>query len=174
MIKKSNIKAVCDAGPLIHLDELDCLDLLNDFEETLTPEAVSKEVGIHRPKCMKNPALKCKVVKQQLSASPALSATCRAFALDLGEAEALALVEVTPGAIFLTDDAAARLVAMQMGFRVHGTIGILLRAVRRQLRTAEEILNILEEMPTRSTLYVKRDLLEQVMRRLKDEFKQKQ
>jgi len=24
-------EVVCDAGPLIHLDELDCLDLLTDF-----------------------------------------------------------------------------------------------------------------------------------------------
>ena len=31
---------VCDAGPLIHLDELGCVDLLSDFSEVLVPETV--------------------------------------------------------------------------------------------------------------------------------------
>lgn len=43
---------VCDAGPLIHLDELDCLDLLGDFPEVLVPEAVWREVLKHRPSAL--------------------------------------------------------------------------------------------------------------------------
>jgi predicted nucleic acid-binding protein len=35
---------VCDAGPLIHLDEVGCLDVLADFAEVLVPEAVWQEV----------------------------------------------------------------------------------------------------------------------------------
>jgi hypothetical protein len=31
---------VCDAGPLIHLEELGCLDLLRDFAAVLVPDAV--------------------------------------------------------------------------------------------------------------------------------------
>ena len=34
---KSSIKVVCDAGPLIHLDELNCLELFADFEEIVLP-----------------------------------------------------------------------------------------------------------------------------------------
>jgi hypothetical protein len=30
---------ICDAGPLIHLDELGCLDLLADFRDVLVPDA---------------------------------------------------------------------------------------------------------------------------------------
>ena len=40
---------VADAGPLIHLDELDSLDLLNDFGQIIVPDAVWREVQIHRP-----------------------------------------------------------------------------------------------------------------------------
>lgn len=40
---------VCDAGPLIHLDELGCLDLLNEFQEVLVPPIVWKEVEHDRP-----------------------------------------------------------------------------------------------------------------------------
>ena len=36
--------AVADAGPLIHLDELDCLGLLTDFIEVRVPVAVWREV----------------------------------------------------------------------------------------------------------------------------------
>lgn len=40
---------VCDAGPLIHLDELGCLGLLSDFGRVLTPISVWEEVSRHRP-----------------------------------------------------------------------------------------------------------------------------
>ena len=43
---------VCDAGPLIHLDELGCLDLLTDFSEVLIPDAVWREVMQHRPSAL--------------------------------------------------------------------------------------------------------------------------
>lgn len=38
-----------DAGPLIHLDEAGCLDLLADFENVLAPDVVWDEVTRHRP-----------------------------------------------------------------------------------------------------------------------------
>jgi hypothetical protein len=40
---------VCDGGPLIHLDELDALDLLDDIPTVLVPDAVWIEVERHRP-----------------------------------------------------------------------------------------------------------------------------
>lgn len=40
---------VCDAGPLIHLDELDSLRLLCDFPAVLVPEVVWAEALRHRP-----------------------------------------------------------------------------------------------------------------------------
>jgi hypothetical protein len=43
---------VCDAGPIIHLDELDCLRLLEDFPEVLIPDVVWDEVMHHRPQAI--------------------------------------------------------------------------------------------------------------------------
>jgi len=40
---------VCDAGPLVHLDELDSLRLLCDFPSVLVPEVVWAEAQRHRP-----------------------------------------------------------------------------------------------------------------------------
>ena len=44
--------AICDAGPLIHLDEIGCLDLLADFRALLVPEQVRDEVARHRPSAL--------------------------------------------------------------------------------------------------------------------------
>ena len=43
---------VCDAGPLIHLDELGCLDLLADFASVLVPDVVWREVAQHRTEAL--------------------------------------------------------------------------------------------------------------------------
>ena len=50
---RSPLQVVCDAGPLIHLDELGCLDLLADFQAVLVPEQVWQEVGHHRPDALR-------------------------------------------------------------------------------------------------------------------------
>jgi predicted nucleic acid-binding protein len=66
-------------------------------------------------------------------------------------------------AILLTDDAAARLAGKLLGHRVHGTLGILLRSLRRGQRTREELLKLLRDLPQHSTLFVRRSLLEEAI-----------
>jgi predicted nucleic acid-binding protein len=68
-----------------------------------------------------------------------------------------------PDAILLTDDAAARLAAEALGYQVHGSIGILLRAIRRHQRTRHEVLSVLRDLPLRSSLHVRPALLEEIM-----------
>ena len=48
-MSSSPVGVVCDAGPLIHLDELDSLRLLSDFDPLLVPGQVWQEVVQHRP-----------------------------------------------------------------------------------------------------------------------------
>jgi HPt (histidine-containing phosphotransfer) domain-containing protein len=87
----------------------------------------------------------------------------QAFLLDIGELEALKLMQQSPGAILLTDDAAARLVAERLGYEVHGTIGVVVRAFRRQQRTKRQVLNVLRSLPRRSTCFVGRRLLNSII-----------
>jgi predicted nucleic acid-binding protein len=49
---KSKIKVVCDAGPVIHLDEIESLHLLNDFKTVLLPDSVYNEVLKYRPESL--------------------------------------------------------------------------------------------------------------------------
>jgi predicted nucleic acid-binding protein len=136
---KSSAKVVCDAGPFIHLDELNCLDLLADFNEIILPIIVEKEISEHRPSALKNQSLNINRPSGRTDIGEELLTLCRIFSLDAGETEALALMEENPQHIFLTDDSAARLVSEQMKFKVHGTVGVLLRAIRRKLREPEKI-----------------------------------
>jgi predicted nucleic acid-binding protein len=161
---------VCDAGPLIHLDEAACLDLLADFEHVLAPDVVWDEVTRHRPGALQRGELKITRVSVPFAAHVGLSTLAKALALDAGETSALALMQQYPTAIFLTDDAAARLVAEQLGMQVHGTVGIIVRAVRRGQRTPREVVAILGRLPSTSTLHIRPSLLESVINRINQEF----
>jgi len=79
-------------------------------------------------------------------------------------------MEQRPQAMFLTDDAAARLVAIQMGFNVHGTIGILIRSIRQGWKSPNEVLDILKIIPYKTTLYIRHSLLQEIQLKIKSEF----
>jgi predicted nucleic acid-binding protein len=133
--------AVLDAGPLIHLAELDALDVLRDFT-LYVPDAVWEEVDRHQPNLLSTAGFKItRVITPEPSAE--LQTIAQALALDRGELEALALLETMPHAMFLTDDAAARLAAEEHSYHVHGTLGLLIRRVRRRHRSPGEILKLL-------------------------------
>ncbi len=88
-------KAICDAGPLIHLDELNCLDLLADFNTVLVPDSVWQEVAQHRPDALINPALELTRVETLLPDEAGFKTLIQALSLDAGEQAALALIAST-------------------------------------------------------------------------------
>lgn len=172
-MNRSPVDVVCDAGPLIHLDEVGCLDLLADFQTVYVPEQVWREAEFHRPGALERSGVELQQTSVVLSEYEPLQALVRALALDLGEQAALSLMMSHPDAILLTDDAAARLAAEALGYRVHGSIGILLRAIRRRQRTQHEILSILRDLPVRSSLHVRSALLEEIIAQVEGAIDQK-
>jgi predicted nucleic acid-binding protein len=72
--------------------------------------------------------------------------------------------------MLLTDDAAARLAADRLGIVAHGTLGLILRSVRRDLRSTEQALKLLADNPQRSSLHIRPKLLEQTVRRAEAEW----
>ncbi len=161
---------VCDAGPLIHLDELGCLDLLADFAAVLVPDRVWAEVGHHRPSALVQADVCLSRVEVPQVDEPRFQVLVRAYSLDAGEQAALALAREHPHAILLTDDAAARLAAEQLGMRVHGTLGVLLRSIRRGQRTPEEVVALLEQLPQESTLHIRPELLRAATSRVRHDY----
>jgi predicted nucleic acid-binding protein len=161
---------VCDAGPIIHLDELNCLDLLSDFRDIIIPFEVEKEINKHRSSALKSADLAWKRTTGEIDINNRLMTFCKVFSLDLGETQALAIMAKNPQALFLTDDAAARLVAEQMRFNVHGTIGIVVRSLRRRQRKPEEVIQILSNIPAKSTLYIRHTLLKDIVGEVESEY----
>lgn len=161
-------KAVVDAGPIIHLDELNCIGLLDDFGEIVMPHTVWHEIEIHRSESLR----KFSFVKMPLKLHTGiqLRTMCQMFSLHAGEIEAVTYMELYPDAIFLTDDCAARLVAARMGFKVHGTIGILLRAVRLGRISPQEVVSLLTQIPLKSSLHIKLSLLKEICDKIRQEF----
>src|SRR4030067_2679686 len=160
---KSPLKIVCDSGPIIHLGELNCLHLLADFKEILISNIVYREIKRHRRIDFKKLDLPVILLPGRIPDTEFLLTLCQIFSLDAGEFEALAYMEKNPQAIFLTDDASARMVVEPMGFKVHGTIGILVRSIRRSQMEPGEALRILKGVPSQSTLYIKLSLLDEMI-----------
>lgn len=80
---------VCDVGPIIHLDELDCLSLLEDFTEVLIPNSVWDEVEHHRPQAIPLCQQIAKKVTPKQSLSPDIHSTVQLFSLHASEIQAL-------------------------------------------------------------------------------------
>ncbi|MDD2658815.1 MAG: DNA-binding protein [Methylococcales bacterium] len=159
---KTRPVVVADAGPIIHLDELACLDILTDFGKVHIPEAVWLEVLHHRPGAMS--AFPSLFLRQTpLKTSPLVTALTPLYTLHSGEQEALYLCAEYGTSLLLTDDTAARLAAKSLGIAAHGTLGLLIRAIRRQSRSKAEVLTLLRQIPTQTTLHIRPTLLAEVI-----------
>ena len=53
MVMTNKTLVVADAGVLIHLDELNALDVLSNYDAIFVPDAVWVEVLHHRPTAIK-------------------------------------------------------------------------------------------------------------------------
>lgn len=157
---------IADAGPLIHLDELAAMDLLADFSCVLIPESVWQEVEGHRPSAL---ADKPFIRIESGPLDPRVVTLALTFTLHRGEREALSLAARFPGALFLTDDTAARLAAQAFTQRIHGTLGLLVRAIRRGQRSRVQVIELLRAIPTRSSLHVRPALLNEVIAQVEAE-----
>jgi predicted nucleic acid-binding protein len=143
---------------------------MEDFERVFVPEVVRKEVLAYRDLAFKGSNVKWTEISHQFPVEEQLQAVCKIFSLDSGEVAALAFISKEPGLLFLTDDAAARLVATKLGYNVHGTIGVLLRAIRRDLMKPEEVIDRIKLIPLQSSLYIKASLLQEVISQVEQEF----
>src|SRR6267142_1226693 len=84
---------VCDAGPLIHLSELDCLDLLANFSRVVVPDVVWREVEHHRPTALDQKTIRLERLKPREEPSAELISLHRLLALHAGEVQALQLAQ---------------------------------------------------------------------------------
>ena len=115
------MKVVSNSSPIIALDNIDQLSLLNSvFGEVLVPPAVWDEVTAKKPRM---PGWIRRLALEQPIAPEVLSAT-----LGPGEREAICLARELSTDLLLLDDLPARRLARALGFKIAGTMGVLLKA----------------------------------------------
>jgi len=157
------------AGPLIHLDELGALDVLSDYSEIWVPDDVWTEVVVHRPRALEHGEIR--LLRHAVSIVPLeMNAIAAIYSLHRGERAALALCRERSIGTLLTDDTAARLAAKSLNLATHGTVGLLIRSVRRGLRPASEVLALLNAIPANSTLHIRPSLLVEIVRQVQREW----
>ena len=155
----NDVLVVLDAGPLIHLDEFDCLHLLDGFAELLIPSIVWEEATRHRPRLRLEKIPRAKISDPHGPPPLPLAAASFANELHAGEIAAITLLHEAGGGLLLSDDDAARQTAEALGFFVTGTLGLLLRGIRRKQISAAQVRQMAAEFPQRSTLHISRSLL---------------
>ena len=116
---------ICDAGPLIHLSEANCLDLLRPAGNVFLPHRVAIEVRSSVPIAEQWPEW-LQVVELHPHERKEAEMWQAAGGLHAGEAEALVLARRKKSDWFLTDDATTRLFVSLLGMEVHGSLGIIL------------------------------------------------
>lgn len=133
---------VSDTTPLISLLKINRIDLLEKlFGQVLIPQAVFDELTVDErfkleaDQIRRKQFIKVKAVKNPESAS----ILKRATGLDQGESEAIILTDEQNADVLLMDEAKGRAVSLQMGFKIMGTIGILMAAYEESELTADEV-----------------------------------
>lgn len=159
--------AVSNAGPLIHLAEIERFALLKVFTKIYIPEKVYKEAcieGMPGEREVRN-AENIEVLSVSKEEIEKVSEKIN-LKLEEGELEALTLCNRLKVEIFLTDDLDARDAGKQLGFEVHGSVGVIARAYREGLIDLEMAKKALEDLYSISKLFVTRGIIKEAIKEL--------
>ncbi len=159
-------KIICNASPLIALSNISQIELLKDlFQTIIIPYGVYQEVveeGKSRPGTLEvknaiNSWIEIYNVKN-LDEVKALRTI-----LDKGESEVIVLAQEINADLLILDNREPRIFAKQLGFKVIGTIGILLLAYKKGLLN-NPLLKILELRE--KGFYISNKLMEEIKKQL--------
>lgn len=143
--------AVVDAGPIIHLAQVDALDLLSMFERVLVPRTVYFELADEGLRSQLE-TVGCELVDVSVDESLA--------SLDSGETAAITLAMEVGDAVLLTDDLDARDAAIRRDIEVHGSIGVIAVAYSRGIRDRTEAENAMRSLHRDASLFVAEAVVE--------------
>lgn len=157
---------VSDTGPLIHLAEINLIKALDAFQEVCVAEEVINE--LKKNKAKENIFRKIKLINLKPKFKDVAEILVNKFSLDLGESQSIALALQEKAGYFLTDDLDARTVANVHGVEAHGTVGIILRAFRENIISKETAVKKVNELYTASSLFITKDLIQQIIKSIKE------
>jgi predicted nucleic acid-binding protein len=161
----ADLTAVADAGPLIHLAEIDGLSLLETFAELHVPEGVWREVD--RPPTIRRELTFAKRHVLERDEVDSFTVEHGLGKLQSGERESLLLCARLKVPVLLTDDLAVRRAAQGLGLTPVGSLGVVARAHRRGRISADADERLLRQLVTVSSLYVTPVIVELAIERLR-------
>ncbi|MEK6855552.1 MAG: DUF3368 domain-containing protein [Nanoarchaeota archaeon] len=156
--------AISNTGPIIHLSEINLTETLKIFKTITIPLEVSKEIKKHNIPIPKN----IKIISIDAQSKNIVNLLTNQYNLDMGESEAIALTIQTNSDYFLTDDLDARITAKVYNLKVHGTIGIILRAFKEKIINKELAITKIKEMHSQSSLFITNDLIEEAIKAIQN------
>ena len=162
-------KVVCDAGPFIHLQEIKQVSLLQISKLVLTTEEILEECKNIRDSLTKQKYIQKKELMPQ--SKDFAKYILEQYSLDLGESTGIALCRQEQVKLFFTDDLDAREVSKKIGLSPHGTLGIILRALREKMLIKQEAKRSVHALYTQGTLFFTKELLDWTIKQI-DTFKQ--
>ncbi len=163
-----NLIAVADAGPFIHLAEVNGLSFLNIFARLHVPETVWSEV-VRQPQIADADFSKIPNVQRHNLLRTEVTkfvAENHLGELHSGEQECLFLCKQLGASILHTDDLATRDVAKQMNLTPVGSLGIVVRAYRAERISLVDAEHHLGELYENSSLFVTRVIVELALEQL--------
>lgn len=148
--------AVIDTGPLVHLDEISHLHLLlPEFSAIILPEAVihelSNQSALEFIKQHSDTFFIESVEVQEIFSAKDKHAD---FRLHLADLAVLVLLKRYTDATAITDDLELRKAIEATGCTVTGTVGILFRARKMGILSAEQLRSAIEKLFDDSSLYL--------------------
>lgn len=148
--------AVVDTGPLIHLHEIDQLEIIIAvFSSLHLPEYVERE--IRNEPILRFIHLHTDLIKVHPISEPELFPTkdvFSAFQLHLADLVVLTLLTKIVDTIAVTDDLALRKAIESSGRTAVGTIGILFRAYKQGVTDKSQLIKMIDLIFNDSTLYL--------------------
>ncbi|MBI2632626.1 hypothetical protein HYW75_06480 [Candidatus Pacearchaeota archaeon] len=149
-------EAVFDAGPFIHLSEINQLELIKLFSTILTTSYILEECKHLRKEIIKFKHIQEAILKS--TANDFVKYLVNRYNIDFGEATGISLCKQERIKLFFTDDLEARDVAYNLGFEAHGTISIILRTYKENIISKKETIELIEKLYKGSSLYLSKDL----------------
>ena len=154
-------KAVSDAGPFIHLNQISLLNqFLNSFE-IYTSEEVNSEIK-------KYVRIRATILDLKSKYKDFARMLAEKYSLGLGESEAISLALQEKIRLFFTDDLDARAAAKEYGLEPHGTVGIILRMYRDGVISKEDAKKKVRTLKEKSSLFIAKGLLEWIIREIEE------
>jgi len=126
-VGSEGISAVSNAGPLIHLTEIDCLPLLGIFDTIHIPDAVWSET-IERGRTAQTEVLRLGNIQRHALSQGEIVRFIEENSLEglqAGEIECLYLCRLISVPILLTDDLPVRKAAKRLSLTLVGSLGVV-------------------------------------------------